>query len=71
MINKIKRQTMKKLCIMAFIAVATVTSAFATGTSVNTKVNEHFAASFSKAKNVFWKTDARFEKVSFELGNEK
>lgn len=62
---------MKKLFILALIAIATGTSAFAAGTSANTKVNEHFAASFSKAKNVSWKTDARFEKVSFELGNEK
>ena len=62
---------MKKLFILAFIAIATGTSAFAAGTSVNTNVNEHFAASFSKAKNVSWKTDARFEKVSFELGSEK
>jgi len=62
---------MKKVFIMALIAIAAGTSAFAAGTSENAKVSEHFAATFSKAKNVSWKTDAFFEKVSFELGNEK
>ena len=62
---------MKKLFILALIAIVTGTSAFAAGTSASTKVNKHFTESFSKAKNVSWKTDSRFEKVSFELGNEK
>ncbi len=62
---------MKKVFIMALIAIATTTAAFASGTTANTKVSEVFAASFSNAKNVSWKTESRFEKVSFELGNEK
>lgn len=62
---------MKKLIILAFIAIATGTSAFAGTNAATTKVNEHFAASFSKARNVSWKSDSRFEKVSFEMGNEK
>ncbi len=59
---------MKKLFILALIAIATGTSAFAGPSS---KASEHFAAAFSTAKNVSWKTTDRFEKVSFVLNNEK
>lgn len=62
---------MKKLFITALIALAVGTTAFAAPEASSLKVSEHFAASFSKAKNVSWKSDSRYEKVSFELGNEK
>ena len=62
---------MKKVFLMALIAIAAGTSAFAASSSAANKVAEHFAASFSKAKNVSWKSNPGFEKVSFELGNEK
>jgi hypothetical protein len=62
---------MKKLFILALIAIATGTSAFAGPSAISTKVSDHFAASFSKAKNVSWKSSDRFDKVSFVLNNEK
>ena len=62
---------MKKLIITAIIAVAIGTSAFATPSGTSTKVNDHFAATFSKAKNVSWKKDGSIDKVSFLMGNEK
>ena len=62
---------MKKLFITALAAIAIGTSAFAGTTSVSNKVSEHFAASFSKAKNVSWNSSVRFDKVSFVMGTEK
>lgn len=62
---------MKKLFITALAAIAIGTSAFAGPSAISNKVNDHFAASFSKAKNVSWKSSDRFEKVSFVLNNEK
>ena len=61
---------MKKLFILALLAIATGTSAFAGPSSISTKVSEHFTASFSKAKNVSWNTTAKFDKVTFQLNNE-
>ena len=78
--NKTKNQTflitlkqtkMKKLFITALAAIAIGTSAFAGPSSANVKINEHFMASFSKAKNVSWKSSDRFEKASFILNNEQ
>jgi hypothetical protein len=62
---------MKKIFIMALIAIATGTSAFAGTYTVSTKVTEHFAASFKNANNVSWKADGRYDKVSFVLAGEK
>jgi hypothetical protein len=59
---------MKKLFILALIAIATGTSAFA---GPSTKVFNHFTTSFSKAKNVNWESSDKFDKVSFMLNNEK
>lgn len=61
---------MKKLFILALIAIATGTSAFAGPSSKSTKVSEHFAASFSAAKNVSWTKNDDFDKATFELNNE-
>jgi hypothetical protein len=62
---------MKKLFILALIAIATGTSAFAGPTTISTKVTEHFAASFKNAKNVEWKVSDNFDRVSFILNGEK
>jgi bisphosphoglycerate-independent phosphoglycerate mutase (AlkP superfamily) len=59
---------MKKLFILALIAIATGTSAFAGPSS---KVSNHFATLFSQAENVNWKSTDDFDKVSFVLNNEK
>jgi hypothetical protein len=61
---------MKKLFILALIAIATGTSAFAGPSLISTKVSEHFTASFSKAKNVSWNTNSKFDQVTFQLNNE-
>ena len=61
---------MKKLFILALVAIATTTSAFAGSTS-NSKATAHFAAAFSKAKNVTWISNGKFEKVSFVMNNEQ
>jgi hypothetical protein len=61
---------MKKIFMMALIALATGTTAFA-GPSISTKVTEHFAAAFKNAKNVSWRASDRFDNVSFMLGGEK
>ncbi|MCW3086954.1 MAG: hypothetical protein JWQ78_340 [Sediminibacterium sp.] len=53
---------MKQLFILALIAIATGTSAFA---GPSTKVNDHFATSFKDVKNVAWKSEEKFDKVSF------
>ncbi len=58
---------MKKLFILALIAIATGTSAFAGPASAATT---HFASTFSKAKNVSWNSNGKFDKVTFELNNE-
>jgi hypothetical protein len=62
---------MKKLFILALIAIATGTSAFAGPKTISTKVNEHFVASFKNAKNVEWKVKDNFDRVSFILNGEK
>ena len=62
---------MKKLFITALAAIAIGTSALAGPSSASIKIKEHFTASFSKAKNVTWKSSDRFEKASFILNNEK
>jgi bisphosphoglycerate-independent phosphoglycerate mutase (AlkP superfamily) len=59
---------MKKLFILALIAIATGTSAFAGPSS---KVSNHFASLFNEAKNVSWKSTEDYDKVSFVLNNEK
>ena len=58
---------MKKILIVALVALATGTTAFAAPSS---KVTDHFASAFKNAKNVTWKEDGRFDKVSFQLGGE-
>ena len=60
---------MKQLFIMALLAIAT--SSFAEPNTISTKVNDHFAAAFKNAKNIAWKADKKFDKVSFILGGEK
>lgn len=62
---------MKQLFIMALLAIATGTSAFAGPNTISTKVNEHFSASFKNAKNVNWKTDNKFDKASFVIDGKK
>jgi hypothetical protein len=62
---------MKKILMMALIALATGTTAFAGPKTVSTKATEHFAAAFKNAKNVNWKVDNRYDKVSFVLDGEK
>jgi hypothetical protein len=59
---------MKKLFILALIAIATGTSAFAGVSASN--ATTHFASTFSDAKNVSWNSNGRFDKVTFELNNE-
>lgn len=56
---------------MALIALATGTSAFAAPRTISNKVTEHFSASFKNAKNVTWKSNDRFDKVSFMLAGEQ
>lgn len=62
---------MKQLFIMALLAIATGTSAFAGPNTISAKVNEHFSASFKNAKNVNWKTDNKFDKASFVIDGKK
>ena len=63
---------MKQILMIALVAIATATTAFAgPTTTISTKVSEHFAASFKNAKNVSWKSNDRFDKVSFILNDEK
>ncbi|MES2374325.1 MAG: hypothetical protein V4557_17235 [Bacteroidota bacterium] len=59
---------MKKLFILAVIAIATGTSAFANGSA--SKAIKHFATTFSAATNVSWNSNGKFEKATFELNNE-
>ncbi len=56
---------------MALIALATTTTAFAEPTTISSKVLSHLSASFKNAKNISWTTDSRFEKISFMLNEEK
>jgi hypothetical protein len=62
---------MKKLFITALAALAIGTSAFAAPSSTKTKAKNHFAASFSKAQDVSWTSNGKFEQASFVLNNEK
>lgn len=62
---------MKKLFILALIAFATGTSAFAGPKTISAKVNEHFVSSFKNARNVEWKVKDNFDRVSFILNGEK
>jgi hypothetical protein len=66
--NTLNQNTMKKLFILALIAIATGTSAFAAPST--SRATAHFTATFSKAKNVSWVSNGKFEKVSFVLNNE-
>jgi hypothetical protein len=68
-LNTLNRNKMKKLFILALVAIATGTIGFAKEPSF--KVSNHFAASFSKAKNALWNTSNTFDKVTFVLDNEK
>ena len=58
---------MKQLFIMALLAIATGTGAFAGPSTISTKVNDHFAAAFKNARQVAWKTDDNFDKVAFAI----
>jgi hypothetical protein len=62
---------MKKILMLALIAIATGTTAFAGPRTISTKVTEHFSAAFKNAKDVSWNANDRFDKVSFLLGGEK
>ena len=62
---------MKQLFMTAIIALTIGTSAYAGPNTISTKVNDHFAVSFRNAKNVAWKTDQKFDKVSFVLDGVK
>lgn len=62
---------MKKYVFLAIAAIAIGSSAFAGPASANSKVNEHFASTFSKASHISWKLSEHFEKVSFELNKEQ
>ena len=62
---------MKQLFMTALIAIAIGTSAYAGPTTISTKVNDHFTAAFTNAKNVTWKSDQNFDKVSFVLDGVK
>lgn len=61
---------MKKLLIPVLAAITIATSSFASTASENSGVNEHFTTSFSKAKNVSWKSTESYDKASFQLGSE-
>ncbi len=56
---------------IALVVIATGTSAFAGPRTISTKVTDHFTTSFKQAKNITWKADDRFDKVSFMLGGER
>jgi len=62
---------MKQLFMTAFIALTIGTTAFAGPTSISAKVTDHFTTTFSKAQNVSWQSDEKFDRVSFVLNNEK
>ena len=62
---------MKKLFITALAALAIGTSAFAGPSVIKTKVKNHFASSFSKAQEVSWNSNGKFDQVNFILNNEK
>jgi len=62
---------MKKFFITALAAIAIGTSAFAAPTTVSKYVAANFAASFTKAKNVTWKSNDQFDMVSFVIDNEQ
>jgi len=58
---------------IALIAIATGTSAFAsTTTETNSvKVMDHFNASYKDVKNVAWTFNGTYERASFTLGQQK
>ncbi|NCI49595.1 hypothetical protein GWC95_06660 [Sediminibacterium roseum] len=62
---------MKKFFIAALAALAIGTTAFAGPSTVKTKVQNHFASSFSKAQDVTWTSNGKFQQVSFVLNKEK
>ncbi len=61
---------MKSLFITALAAITIGTSAFAAPT-IKTKAKSHFATSFSKAQDVSWNTNDKFNQASFLLNNQK
>lgn len=62
---------MKKLIIAALAALAIGTTAFAGPSSVKTKVQNHFSSSFSKAQDISWTSNGKFQQVNFVLNKEK
>ena len=62
---------MKKLFIAGLFALVLTTSSVAAGTNASSASKEHFSATFSNAKMVSWNSNARYEKASFVLDNEK
>jgi hypothetical protein len=62
---------MKKFFLLALVAIATGTSAFAEPATISTKALKHVAASYKNAKDISWSTNEAFSKISFMLGEEK
>jgi hypothetical protein len=62
---------MKKFFLLALVAIATGTSAFAEPATISTKALKHVAASYTNAKDISWSTNEKFSKISFMLGEEK
>ena len=62
---------MKQILMIALFAIATGTSAFASPNSVSKKVTTHFSTAFKNAKNVSWKADGNYDKVSFMMEGQK
>lgn len=57
---------MKKFIILAFVAIAASSTAFAGPSS---KVSEHFSNRFNKAKNISWVSGEQFDKATFMIDN--
>lgn len=57
---------MKQLFILALMAIAITTTAFA-----SSDAKDHFSAVYRNAKNVTWKINNQFEKASFMEGKDK
>lgn len=62
---------MKKFFLLALVAIATGTSAFADPATISTKALKHVAASYKNATDITWTTTDAFSKISFSLGEEK
>ena len=61
---------MKKTFILALIAISIGNKAFAGPVSIISKTNNHFITAFNKEKNVSWKSNDKYETVSFIMNNE-